>query len=75
MSFSRPFQWYHSHADPIWPNGTFKRKVFYSSIKPQTPRRGEGAGAVLRRRLANPHTHSALLYLAAPPMGVLWNCP
>jgi hypothetical protein len=24
MSFSRPFQWYHSHADPIWPDGTFK---------------------------------------------------
>ncbi len=24
MSFSRPIQWYHSHADPIWPNGTFK---------------------------------------------------
>jgi hypothetical protein len=23
MSFSRPFQWYHSHADPIWPDGTF----------------------------------------------------
>ncbi len=25
MSFSRPFQWYHSHADPIWPDGTFKQ--------------------------------------------------
>ncbi len=24
MSFLRPIQWYHSHADPIWPNGTFK---------------------------------------------------
>ncbi len=24
MSFSRPTQWYHSHADPIWPDGTFK---------------------------------------------------
>ncbi len=24
MSFSRPIQWYHSHADPIWPDGTFK---------------------------------------------------
>ncbi len=23
MSFSRPIQWYHSHADPIWPDGTF----------------------------------------------------
>ncbi len=24
MSFSMPIQWYHSHADPIWPDGTFK---------------------------------------------------
>ncbi len=24
MSFYRAFQWYHSHADPIWPDGTFK---------------------------------------------------
>ncbi len=24
MSFPRPIQWYHSHADPIWPDGTFK---------------------------------------------------
>jgi hypothetical protein len=23
MSFSRPIQWYHSQADPIWPDGTF----------------------------------------------------
>ncbi len=23
MSFSRPFQWYHSHANLIWPDGTF----------------------------------------------------
>jgi hypothetical protein len=24
MSFPRPIQWDHSHADPIWPDGTFK---------------------------------------------------
>jgi hypothetical protein len=24
MFFSRPIQWYHSHADLIWPDGTFK---------------------------------------------------
>jgi hypothetical protein len=24
MTFSRPIQWYHSHADSIWPDGTFK---------------------------------------------------
>ncbi len=23
MSFSRPIQLYHSHADPIWPDGNF----------------------------------------------------
>ena len=27
MSFSRAFQWYHSHLDPIWPDGTFKAKT------------------------------------------------
>jgi len=26
MSFSRAFQSYHSHLDPIWPDGTFKQK-------------------------------------------------
>ncbi len=24
MSFPRPIEWYHSHTDPIWPDGTFK---------------------------------------------------
>jgi hypothetical protein len=24
MSFLRAIQWFHSHADPIWPDGTFK---------------------------------------------------
>ncbi len=24
MSFLRPIQLYHSQADPIWPDGTFK---------------------------------------------------
>ncbi len=23
MSFSMPIQWFHSHEDPIWPDGTF----------------------------------------------------
>jgi hypothetical protein len=26
MSFSRPFQGFHFHADPIWPDGTFNLK-------------------------------------------------
>ncbi len=26
MSFSMPIQRYHSHADPIWPDGTFKHQ-------------------------------------------------
>jgi hypothetical protein len=29
MSFSRPIQWYHSQADPIWPDGTFKGKIIF----------------------------------------------
>jgi hypothetical protein len=28
MSFSRPIQWYHSYADPIWPDGTFNQFHF-----------------------------------------------
>ncbi len=24
---SKPFQWYHSHADPIWPDDTFKNRI------------------------------------------------
>ncbi len=28
MFFSRPIQWYHSHADPIWPDDTFN--LFYA---------------------------------------------
>jgi hypothetical protein len=30
MFFSKPIQWYHhhSHADPIWPDGTFKYFLF-----------------------------------------------
>ncbi len=32
MSFLRPIQWYHSHADPIWPDGTFKGAVFCKVI-------------------------------------------
>jgi hypothetical protein len=28
MFFSKPIQCcYHSHADPIWPDGTFKQKI------------------------------------------------
>jgi hypothetical protein len=29
MSFSRAFQWYHSHLDPIWPDGTFKSFTYF----------------------------------------------
>ncbi len=28
MSFSRLIQWYHSHVEPIWPDGTFKKDVY-----------------------------------------------
>ncbi len=35
MSFSRAFQWYHSHLDPIWPDGTFKERRHRPSITTQ----------------------------------------
>ncbi len=31
MSFSMPIQWFHSHEDPIWPEGTFNINLFYVS--------------------------------------------
>jgi hypothetical protein len=27
MSFPRPIKWFHSHADPIWPDGTFNKSA------------------------------------------------
>jgi hypothetical protein len=30
MSCSRPIQWYHSHADLIWPDGIFTHAVIYT---------------------------------------------
>jgi hypothetical protein len=30
MSFPRPIQWYHCHADLIWPDGTFKPLELFS---------------------------------------------
>ncbi len=32
MCFKRAFQWYHSHADPIWPDGTFNTCTIYSCL-------------------------------------------
>ncbi len=32
MSFSWAFQWYHFHLDPIWPDGTFKLIICFSSF-------------------------------------------
>ncbi len=39
--FSRPIQWYHSLADPIWPDGTFKMnfQIAYPTFMKGTPRR------------------------------------
>ncbi len=41
MSFSRPIQWYYSHADPIWPDNTFNthsllllHRLLFLSTKP-----------------------------------------
>jgi hypothetical protein len=35
MFFTRPIQWYHSHADPIWPDGTFKCRASNTSYHVQ----------------------------------------
>ncbi len=36
MSFSRPIQWYHSLADPIWPDSTFKLALLFTKMCPFT---------------------------------------
>ncbi len=28
MTFLRPIKWYHSHADPFWPDGTFNLTLY-----------------------------------------------
>ncbi len=48
MSFSRPFLWYHSEADPIGPDGTFYQthmlsytaKTKYRNLETNIPRKG-----------------------------------
>ncbi len=56
MSFSRAFQWYHSHLDPIWPDGTFKSGgagIFFVNLEgfplPECINKSPGAGLPLRR--------------------------
>ncbi len=41
MSFSRPIQWYHSRADPIWPDGTFTFTFTCTRVVPlESPLKG-----------------------------------
>ncbi len=51
MSFSRPFQWYHYHVDPIWPDGTFKQNFHESAVK-----YGGGGGGVEEGYSAHQHS-------------------
>jgi hypothetical protein len=37
MFFSRPIQWYQSHADPIWPDGTFNPCIFLCADDDRKP--------------------------------------
>ncbi len=37
MSFLRPIQWYHSQADQIWPDGTFKLFLARESLADDIP--------------------------------------
>jgi hypothetical protein len=38
MSLSRPIQMYHSHVDPIWPDGTFNYRflIYLQHFQPYT---------------------------------------
>ncbi len=41
MSFSRSIQWYHPHADPIWPDGTIKLRFTLGKLAGTPKRRTE----------------------------------
>ncbi len=46
MTFLRHIQWHRSHADPIWPVGTFNEiifAVFFSCTPAVLPRYGAAA--------------------------------
>ncbi len=60
MSFSRPIQWYHSHVDPIWPDGTFKipsESLFF--LQPEHRVAGGRGGPHPERRGGNPRLPNA----------------
>ncbi len=48
MSFLRPIQGYHSQADPIWPDGTFKIFAFIYAALVKRPRCCEQASVFSR---------------------------
>jgi hypothetical protein len=62
MSFSRPIQWYHSHADPIWLDGTFK------SVEP-FPFKKENYMQLLKNR----KTEIGRIKLQSQQIGLRWN--
>jgi hypothetical protein len=51
MSLSRSIQWYHSHADPIWPDGTFNilctKEVNMDACMVRNIRQSQAVGAPL----------------------------
>jgi hypothetical protein len=55
MTFSRPIQWDHSHVDPTWLDGTFKKSLeqhtaeHISEPPSATPSRRRGSPATSRR--------------------------
>ena len=49
MSFSGPIQWYHTHVDTIWSDGTFNnrhRASFYQEEDERILDIGSGSGDV-----------------------------
>ncbi len=58
VSFSRPIQWYHSHADPIWPDGI----TYYCSMA--LTYQGAPPSTVFSTFVQNVRSESKVIYSA-----------
>jgi hypothetical protein len=75
MSISRPIQWYHSLADPIWPDGTLPLLIYHfydcsavisTSVAPVT----QGSVECSSVPLIDNH-HGGNVQILAPALGFL----
>jgi hypothetical protein len=71
MSFSRPIQWYHCHADPIWPDGTFESFITEKSKKLDLDPKSRGSEVGLDAALVLSHLRAALIHIQLEPSTIM----